>query len=159
MSRVAEDVSVALEGVLPRPDDIPAHWRPIHGDFVPWNLREDERGQLWLLDWEDAGWAPPLADLVRYIVAYHSLGWSSPARIAGLVRRTVGSGSLGRLPEVARFWLAHANLQQDEKDRTLSRRKAKDTARSAREVAAFQVLASVDAGPLQQTGNGVITGN
>jgi glycosyltransferase involved in cell wall biosynthesis len=157
MSRVAEDVSVALEGVLPRPDNIPGHWRPIHGDFVPWNLREDERGQLWLLDWEDAAWAPPFADLVRYVVAYHSLGWSSAARIAGLVRRTVGAGSQGRLPEVARFWLAHPNLQQGEKDKTLSRRKAKDTARSAREVAAFRVLASGDAGHAQQTGNGAIT--
>ena len=41
--------------VLPRADGIPPHWRPIHGDYVPWNLREDDRGQLWLLDWEDAG--------------------------------------------------------------------------------------------------------
>ena len=72
--RVAEDVSVALSGVLAPAVGIPPHWRPIHGDYVPWNLREDDRGQLWLLDWEDAQWGPPIADLVRYVVAYHSLG-------------------------------------------------------------------------------------
>src|SRR4030095_14251154 len=75
--RVAEDVSVALKGLLPSAVGIPPHWRPIHGDYVPWNLREDDQGQLWLLDWEHARWGPPLADLVRYVVAYHSLGWSS----------------------------------------------------------------------------------
>jgi glycosyltransferase involved in cell wall biosynthesis len=142
MWRVAEDVSLALEGVLPRADGIPAHWRPIHGDYVPWNLREDDRGQLWLLDWEDAGWGPPLADLVRYVVAYESLGWSSPARIAAIVKRTVGPQSVGALLEVATFWLSHANLQPNQSDRALTRRKAKDSARAAREVAAFRVLAS-----------------
>ena len=44
--RVAEDVSVALKGVLPPAVGIPPHWLPIHGDYIPWNLREDDRGQL-----------------------------------------------------------------------------------------------------------------
>jgi len=140
--RVADDVSVALEGVLPPAVGIPSHWRPIHGDYVPWNLREDDRGQLWLLDWEDARWGPPMADLVRYIVAYHSLGWSSADRIATMVRRTVDVASVETLLEVARFWLSHENLQPSEHQGTLTRRKAKDSARTAREVAAFRVLAS-----------------
>ena len=66
----------------------------MHGDLVPWNLREDERGQLWLLDWEDAGWGPPFADVVRFIVAYYSLGWSRPKRIAGHVRSQRSLSSL-----------------------------------------------------------------
>jgi aminoglycoside phosphotransferase (APT) family kinase protein len=143
MWRVAEDVSVALKEVLPRPHGIPAHWRPIHGDYVPWNLREDGRGQLWLLDWEDAAWGPPLADLVRYIVAYQSLGGTSPAGIAAVVKKTVGAESVEMLREVATFWLSHANLQPSHSDRALTRRKAKDSARAAREVAAFRVLASL----------------
>ena len=114
MRRVAEDVSLALEGLLPVPAGTPAHWRPMHGDYVPWNLREDPRGQLWLIDWEDARWGPPLADLVRYVVAYHSLGWRSPDRIATVVRRTVGAESLEALLEVATFWLSHENLQPGE---------------------------------------------
>ena len=139
---MAEDVSLALEGLLPLPAGTPAHWRPMHGDYVPWNLREDPRGQLWLIDWEDARWGPPLADLVRYVVAYHSLGWSSADRIATAVRRTVGAEPVEALLEVARFWLSHENLQPGEHQETLTRGKAKDSARAAREVAAFRVLAS-----------------
>jgi thiamine kinase-like enzyme len=140
--QVAEDASLALEGVLPRTDGIPAHWRPMHGDYVPWNLREDTRGRLWLLDWEDAAWAPPLSDLVRFAVAYHSLGWSSTSRIAEVVRATVGIESTDALIETATFWLAHPNLQPGDNTSTLTRQKAKDSARAAREVAAFRVLAS-----------------
>ena len=139
--RVAEDVSLALNGVLPPVVGIPPHWRPIHGDYVPWNLREDDQGQLWLLDWEHARWGPPLADLVRYVVAYHSLIGSSVDRIANVVRRTVGPQSLEALLEVATFWLSHENLQPSERE-TSTRRKVKDSARTAREVAAFRVLAS-----------------
>jgi glycosyltransferase involved in cell wall biosynthesis/thiamine kinase-like enzyme len=139
--RVAEDVSLALNEVLPPASGVPPHWRPIHGDYVPWNLREDDQGQLWLLDWEHARWGPPLADLVRYIVAYHSLGWSSIDRIAGVVRRTVGPESLEALAEVATFWLSHENLQFSEEE-TSTRQKAKDSARAAREVAVFKVLVS-----------------
>jgi glycosyltransferase involved in cell wall biosynthesis len=142
MRGVAEDVSRALEGVLPRPEGTPAHWRPIHGDYVPWNLREDDRGQLWLLDWEDAGWGPPHADLVRYIVAYHSLGWSSPPRIAEIVKQTLGNEWNAALFDVAAFWLSHPNLQPSAKEQTLTRRKAKDSARASREIATFRVLAS-----------------
>ena len=39
--QVAADVSRTLE--LERPADIPSHWLPMHGDLVPWNLREDEQ--------------------------------------------------------------------------------------------------------------------
>ena len=140
--RVAEDASVSLEGLLPRPDDTPAHWRPMHGDYVPWNLRADSSGQLWLIDWEDAGWGPPLADFVRYIVAYHSLSrWRSPARIADIVVRTVRAESLDVLLEVATFWLSHPNLQLDANDGTVPHPETKDTARQAREAAAFRALA------------------
>jgi glycosyltransferase involved in cell wall biosynthesis len=139
--RVAEDASRALEGVLPPASNIPPHWRPIHGDYVPWNLREDDHGQLWLLDWEHARWGPPMADLVRYVVAYQSLGWSSVDRIATIVRRIVGAESLEALLEVATFWLSHENLQPSGRE-TGTRRKAKDSARAGREVAAFRILAS-----------------
>src|SRR5262245_45717039 len=37
--QVAADVSRALEGRFDRPAGMPAHWRPMHGDLVPWNLR------------------------------------------------------------------------------------------------------------------------
>jgi glycosyltransferase involved in cell wall biosynthesis/thiamine kinase-like enzyme len=154
--RVAEDVSFALEGLFPKPARTPKHWRPIHGDFVPWNLREDSQGQLWLLDWEDAGWGPPLADLVRYVVAYHSLGWMSPVRIAETVRRTIGAGSVDALAEIASFWLSHPNFQAGPHDVTLPEQSTKDSARAAREVAAFRSLAhSVASGERSSRPGGV----
>jgi glycosyltransferase involved in cell wall biosynthesis len=137
--RAAEDVPLALPK-RSRPKDVPAHWRPIHGDYVPWNLREDDSGQLWLLDWEDAGWGPPKADLTRYVVAYHSLGWSSPEATADAVRRSVAPELPAMIAELAEFWLSHPNLQLDQATR-LTGRRARDAARAAREIAAFQVLA------------------
>ena len=142
MRRVAEDVSLALEGLLPLPAGTPAHWRPMHGDYVPWNLREDPTGQLWLIDWEDSGWGPPLADFVRYLVAYHSFGWVRPSQIADVVRRTLETESPDVLLEVSGFWLSHPNLQPGPTTLPFSRRVAKDSARAARQVASFRAIAS-----------------
>jgi Ser/Thr protein kinase RdoA (MazF antagonist) len=139
--RVAADVPNALDGLLVRPDDLPSHWQPIHGDFVPWNLRQDGNGELWLLDWEDSGWGPPLADLLRYIVAYYSLGWTNPSQIARIVRKILRAEPLNARVEAATFWLSHPNLQPDESHGTVTRQRAKDTARAARELAAFHALA------------------
>jgi glycosyltransferase involved in cell wall biosynthesis len=146
---VAADASRALAGALERPRDIPPHWQPIHGDLVPWNLREDDRRQLWLLDWEDAGWGPPLADIVRYTVAYRSLGWNSVERIAAVVRATVNIESAAALEEAASFWLQHRNFETVENTRNWPRQKAKDAARWAREFAAFRVLAGAGDEPPQ----------
>jgi aminoglycoside phosphotransferase (APT) family kinase protein len=118
----------------------------MHGDFVPWNLREDSLGQLWLLDWEDAGWGPPLADFVRYVVAYHSLGWTGPARIAAVVERIVGLESLPALAEVASFWLSHRNIDPEESGASVTRQLAKESARAGREIAAFRAIGARAAG-------------
>jgi glycosyltransferase involved in cell wall biosynthesis/thiamine kinase-like enzyme len=140
--QVAADASRALETVLKRAPDTPSHWRPIHGDLVPWNLRQDSRGQLWLLDWEDAGWGPPLADYMRYIVAYHSLAWRSGDRIAAKARTALNTEPDEALREAARFWLQHRNFRPVASTRNWPWQKARDAARWAREHAAFRVLAS-----------------
>jgi hypothetical protein len=62
---ILEEIEAAL-GDLPRPPGTPDHWRPMHGDFAPWNLRQLRGGALVLVDWENAGWAPPGADEVFY---------------------------------------------------------------------------------------------
>ena len=112
----------------------------MHGDLVPWNLREDQQGQLWLLDWEDAGWGPPFADVVRFIVAYYSLGWRRPARIADEVRSILPTESPAALREVAQFWLDHHNVQPG----NWPRQRAKDAARKERESAALRALSGGD---------------
>ena len=68
---IAAEIDSALSP-LPRPAGTPAEWRPMHGDFTPWNLRSLD-GALWLLDWEEAGWGPPGADRVLYRAAEATL--------------------------------------------------------------------------------------
>jgi hypothetical protein len=98
---------------------------------------KDNRGQLWLIDWEDAGWGPPLADLVRFIVAYQSLVGSSPAGIAAQVRKILATESAEAVQEAARFWLHHRNLQPVQKTRELAASNGEDVARGARELPLF----------------------
>ena len=138
--RVVEDIPKSLDGLLRRPPSIPAHWGQLHGDFVPWNLRESSDGRLWLVDWEDAGWGPPLADAVRYLVAERSLRGTAPLATARMIRRTFDGVSMD-LEEIANFWLQHHNFQPDDDERELPRRKARDAARGAREVKALRILA------------------
>ncbi len=91
LAGVVEAVQEALGSVLPR-GDAPEGWRPMHGDLTAWNLRVCGRGLPWLIDWEDAAWAPPHADLV-----YHRATTSAAL-----------GAPLGTLPpdvsEAAAFW-------------------------------------------------------
>jgi hypothetical protein len=142
LCEVARDASRALEGALERPADAQPHWRPMHGDLVPWNLREDHEGHLWLLDWEDAGWGPPLADVVRYIVAQHSLQGSSAEAIAAAVRTALAGESPAAIGEAAVFWLHHRNFRPLRGQQHWPRQKLREAARRASEVGAFRLLAS-----------------
>lgn len=65
LDAIVEEVDAAL-GTRPRPPETPEHWRPMHGDFTPWNLRRIGRDAVVLVDWERAGWGPPRADHVLY---------------------------------------------------------------------------------------------
>lgn len=88
LERVVDEATAALHD-LERPEGIPMAWRPMHGDFTPWNLREAQRA-LYLIDWEDAGFGPPGADLALYHAAEAALGRGRPR----LIPR----------PEAAAFW-------------------------------------------------------
>lgn len=70
---VLDDVQRALAGHR-QPAGTPAHWVPAHGDFAPWNVRRIRRHGTFLIDWEEAGWAPPGADLVYYAACAAALG-------------------------------------------------------------------------------------
>ena len=76
---VLAEIRTALSA-LPRPTDAPGHWQPAHGDFTPWNLRT---AKGWaapvLIDWEEAGWAPPGTDRALYRAAMRALGHDVPA--------------------------------------------------------------------------------
>ena len=87
---LTEEISSALSD-LPGRDVVPGHWRPMHGDFTPWNLRSSGRGRLTLVDWEDAGWGPPGADEVLY------------RAVSGALTRRPVTG-LGGSAEAVGFW-------------------------------------------------------
>jgi hypothetical protein len=151
VAAVAEEASRLLEDEVERTADIPPHWRPMHGDFVPWNLREDRDGALWLRDWEDAGWAPPYADLVRYAVAHHSIRHPRARVIARTVRRAFPDVSAEAMAEAAAFWTRHPNLRRPDSVSMLSKGQAGDVARSRIEYDALVQLAQEDAEPMAAT--------
>lgn len=70
---LADELAAALE-VLPRSQAVPSHWRPAHGDFTPWNCRNLQDGRVAIVDWEDAGWAPPGTDDVLFRASAATLG-------------------------------------------------------------------------------------
>jgi hypothetical protein len=70
---ILADVRAGL-AALPRSNVLPEHWQPMHGDFTPWNLRQRRDGTRFLIDWEDASWAPPGADATFYWAVSSVLG-------------------------------------------------------------------------------------
>jgi hypothetical protein len=141
LATVANEASTVLEDELIRPANMPLHWRPMHGDFVPWNLREDRSGLLWLLDWEDVGWAPPNADLLRYAVAFLSIYLSNGAQIAEVVRKDFPSDLTDSMTEAAIFWTTHPNLQRPSAPTKLSKGQMSDFGRSRLEYDALLQIA------------------
>lgn len=65
LGAIVEDLQDRLAPVLDG-RGVPSHWRPMHGDLTPWNLRRVGPWALWLLDWEEVGWGPPRSDEVYY---------------------------------------------------------------------------------------------
>jgi hypothetical protein len=94
---IQQEIDTALAH-LQRPAQVPPHWRPMHGDLTPWNLRELQQGGLILYDWEDVSWAPPGADLVLYDAAL--------AAVTG--RTAVG----GQPREAVEYWIDHICTRQ-----------------------------------------------
>lgn len=76
------EIAALVEEVVPRPPGAPAHWRGAHGDLVPWNVRR-ARGTTWVIDWEEASWAPPGLDALylRATVASMRVGPVRPLAV------------------------------------------------------------------------------
>jgi hypothetical protein len=91
---LTDQISELVESVVPRPEGNATHWRGAHRDLTPWNLRRSHTG-TWLIDWEDAGWAPPGADEVYF-----------RATVAAMGRRPVRALAVpDEQREAARYWL------------------------------------------------------
>lgn len=79
---LGKEVRDLLRDVLQPDPTVPPHWTPMHGDMTPWNLRRVGTS-TWLVDWEDAGWAPPDADEVYYEAVSSTLYGSKPVTHSG----------------------------------------------------------------------------
>lgn len=102
---VLDELQDHLAAVLPRDPGTPGHWRPMHGDLTAWNLRRIGRGLPWLIDWEDASWAPPAADLVYYRATHLAVfGHVPPGTVAP---------DAAEHEEAAEFWLGRVGLRSD----------------------------------------------
>jgi hypothetical protein len=62
---VIDELQSKLAG-LPGPDGTPDHFVPVHRDFLAINLRRASDGHLWLIDWDNVGWGPPLTDELAF---------------------------------------------------------------------------------------------
>jgi hypothetical protein len=71
IASVIDEVQTKLTA-LPKPTDSPSHHVMGHGDFSQRNLRLAADSNLWLFDWEYAGWTPRLADEIRYWATWHA---------------------------------------------------------------------------------------
>lgn len=87
---ITRAIQQALTATLPRPPDAGPQWEPMHGDLTPWNVRQ-VGSRVAVVDWEDAGWGPPQADITLYLATAAALGASVPA---------------GGSAEAAAFWLS-----------------------------------------------------
>ncbi|MEE8490010.1 MAG: hypothetical protein V3S60_00060 [Acidimicrobiia bacterium] len=63
--RVIDELQDRL-GSLPRTPEIPESHVPAHTDFLSINFRRAADGNLWLIDWDNVDWAPPLTDELAY---------------------------------------------------------------------------------------------
>ncbi len=77
--KVIDELAGILDDVLPRASSVPRGWRGSHGDFSPWNLRTEIGGAVRVIDWEDAGFAPPGIDaLYGGLTAHLTFGTALP---------------------------------------------------------------------------------
>lgn len=76
LEAIVAEIQAALAG-LEDQRQAPEGWKPMHGDFTPWNLRRTSSGALYLIDWEFASWAPQGADLALYVATERSLRGAS----------------------------------------------------------------------------------
>lgn len=77
--RVVAEVGEVLSSILPREAGTPAHWVAVHGDLSPWNMRTLLSGDVRVIDWEDATYAPPGVDqLYADLTAQGTFGTGRP---------------------------------------------------------------------------------
>ena len=96
---LGDEISDALGDVLGKPPQ--SGWRPMHGDLVPWNVRRTRKTRI-VLDWEEVGFGPRLADATYF------------AAVRVLLRGRDVHVSLD--PEACRFWAERVGAREEDSD-------------------------------------------
>ena len=105
---VVDDLQAAL-GSLPNPPGTPDHYVPVHRDFLAINLRRASDGNLYLIDWDNVGWGPPLTDELAYWMGgvareFGPTGSRQASKVHRLLRRR---GSDDQIREAVEWRLGH----------------------------------------------------
>lgn len=91
-----------------RPDGVSPDWIALHGDPGRSNFRIAADGNLWLVDFDDVGWGPKLADWVRFVLAERVHEWGGDRRWAKEAARVLAElGGNSEISESIRFWQEH----------------------------------------------------
>ncbi len=69
--RVIDELQERL-AAFTRPPGTPAEYVPAHTDFLSINLRRAADGNLWLIDWDNVAFAPPLTDELAYWMGWYA---------------------------------------------------------------------------------------
>jgi hypothetical protein len=101
LTEIAHEIQGALSA-LPHSVGDSNHWRPMHGDMTPWNLRCAANRGLFLFDWEDARWGPPGADEVLYQAAAVALGLARPGPVDAAEAIAYWESEISRRPAVSK---------------------------------------------------------
>ncbi|NNC92568.1 MAG: phosphotransferase [Acidimicrobiia bacterium] len=108
IERVIDELQSRL-AALPRAAGTPEHYVPVHRDFLAINLRRGADGHLWLIDWDNVGWGPPLTDELAFWMGgvarrFGRTGIRQAEHVLRLLRRR---GSDGEIREAIEWRLRH----------------------------------------------------
>lgn len=109
---VIDDLQAGLAS-LPKPAETPAHYVPVHRDFLAINLRRAADGNLYLIDWDNVGWGPPLTDELAYWMggvarSFGPTGSRKVQRVHDLLRRR---GTDAQIGEAIEWRLGHKPVE------------------------------------------------
>lgn len=105
---VIDDVQSRL-AVLPKPGGTPKHYVPVHRDFLAINLRRASDGNLYLIDWDNVGWGPPLTDELAFWMGglARRIGPTGPRRVAQVLILLRRRGDDAQIREAIEWRLGH----------------------------------------------------
>lgn len=76
----------------------------LHGDFGPWNVRLDSKGDILVLDWEDVATGPSAGDELWHALNTALIEGTTHSTAADRVRQQLGHHEAAEIIRAARYW-------------------------------------------------------